>query len=361
VARGYLNRPDLTSEKFISNPFNNEPGSRLYKTGDKARYLSDGSIEFLGRIDNQVKIRGLRIELGEIESVLSQYPAVEETVAIVREDNPGDKRLVAYIVPDFERAFTVRQLLNLEKDGRYAVGHLLKVPEVPEKTGSTIASNDSAIWTSPKRLISDVRNHLTEKLPAHMVPGAFVLLPTLPLNANGKIDRRALPAPSFRNDSDSCVLPSTSNEEILAGIWQDILGLENVSIHDNFFELGGDSILSIQIISKANIAGLLLTPKQIFQHQTIAELAAVATTETRKAFQGLVTGSLPFTPIQHWFFAKNLPEPHHWNQAFLLEVPPNLNPDLLQQALQQLLLHHDALRLRFNQLEFGWRNNLSPV
>jgi amino acid adenylation domain-containing protein/non-ribosomal peptide synthase protein (TIGR01720 family) len=342
VARSYLNRPDLTSEKFIPNPFSNESGSRLYKTGDQARYLSDGNIEFLGRIDNQVKIRGLRIELGEIESVLSQHPAVQETVAIVREDNPGDKRLVAYIVPDFERAFTVRPSLE--------------VPEVPEKTSSISASNNSLSWTSPKCLISDVRHYLTQKLPAYMVPGAFVLLPSLPLTANGKVDRRALPAPSFRNDSDSIVLPRTATEEILVGIWKDVLGLEIVGVHDNFFELGGDSILSIQIISQANSVGLLLTSRQIFQHPTIAELAAIATTtEARTAEQGLVTGALPLTPIQHWFFVKNLPSPHHWNQAFLLEVPSILNPDLLQQALQQLLLHHDALRLRFNQTEGCWQ------
>jgi amino acid adenylation domain-containing protein/non-ribosomal peptide synthase protein (TIGR01720 family) len=312
LARGYLNRPDLTVEKFIPNPFSNEPGSRLYKTGDKARYLPDGNIEFLGRIDNQVKIRGFRIELGEIEAAITQYPGVREIAVIAREDVPDHKYLVAYIVPNHEGA---------------------------------IAS-------------SDLRGFLKEKLPNYMIPGVFVMLDALPLTPNGKVDRKALPTPDTARQElqADLVAPRTRFEEILAQIWREVFHREVLSIHDNFFEVGGDSILSIQIIFKANIAGLLLTPKQIFQHQTIAELAAVVTTtETRKAEQGLVTGSLPLTPIQHWFFAQNLPEPHHFNQAFLLDVPPTLNPDLLQQALQQLLVHHDTLRLRFHQTEACWQ------
>jgi amino acid adenylation domain-containing protein/non-ribosomal peptide synthase protein (TIGR01720 family) len=311
LARGYLNRPDLTVSKFIPNPFSHKQGARLYKTGDEARYLSDGNIEYLGRIDHQVKIRGFRIELGEIEAAIAQYPGVRETVVIVREDVPGHKYLVAYIVPGSSEA---------------------------------LAS-------------SDLRGFLKEKLPDYMIPGAFVMLDALPLTPNGKVDRKALPIPgTARQELQAESAPRTRFEEILAQIWRQVFHRELISIHDNFFEVGGDSILSIQIISQANIAGLFLTPKQIFQHQTIAELAAVATTtETRKAFQGLVTGSLPLTPIQHWFFAQNLPNPHHFNQAFVLEVPPTLNPDLLQQALQQLLLHHDALRLRFNQSEACWQ------
>ncbi|BAZ19381.1 non-ribosomal peptide synthase (plasmid) [Kalymmatonema gypsitolerans NIES-4073] len=311
VARGYLNRPDLTDEKFIPNPFSNQPGSRLYKTGDKARYLSDGNIEYLGRLDNQVKIRGFRIELGEIEAALTSHPVVQQSLIIAREDVPGHKYLVAYIVPG---------------------------------SSDALAS-------------SDLRSFLKQKLPDYMIPGVFVYLDALPLTPNGKVDRKALPIPdTARQELQAESAPRTRAEEILAQIWREVFHREILSIHDNFFEVGGDSILSIQIISKANRAGLFLTPKQIFQHQTIAELAAVATTpETLKAEQGLVTGSLPLTPIEHWFFAQNLPNPHHFNQAFLLEVPPTLNPDLLQQALQQLLLHHDALRLRFNQSEDCWQ------
>ncbi len=312
LARGYLNRPDLTQEKFIPNPFNNQPGERLYKTGDLARYLSDGNIEFLGRLDRQVKIRGFRIELNEVETVIAQHRSVRETVVMAREDIPGRKYLAAYIVSNHLEALSS----------------------------------------------STLRDFLKKKLPSYMVPGAFVMLNALPLTPNGKVDHRALATPDTASQEleTTFVAARTKLEELLARIWREVLHLQQVGIHDNFFELGGDSILSIQIISKANQAGLQLTAKQIFQHQTIAELATVgSTTGTRKAEQGLVTGSLPLTPIQHWFFAKNLPEAHHWNQAFLLLVPPTLNPTLLQQALKQLLVHHDALRLRFTKSEEGWQ------
>ena len=312
LARGYLNDLGLTAEKFISNPFNDRTGTHLYKTGDNARYLPDGNIEFLGRLDRQVKIRGFRIELSEVETAIASHPAVRETVVVAREDIPGHKYLAAYIV-----------------------------------------SNQKEALTS-----STLRDFLKEKLPSYMVPGAFVMLNALPLTPNGKVDHQALPTPDTASQEleTAFVAARTRLEEILARIWCEVLHLQQVSIQDNFFELGGDSILSIQIIAKTNIAGLQLTPKQIFQHQTIAELATVAsTTGTRKAFQGLVTGSLPLTPIQHRFFAQNLPEAHHYNQAFLLEVPPTFEPTLLQQALQQLLVHHDALRLRFTKSEACWQ------
>lgn len=311
LARGYLNRPDLTDEKFI-NPFSDKVNTRLYKTGDLVRYLPNGNIEFLGRLDRQVKIRGFRIELSEVETAIASHPAVRETVVVAREDIPDRKYLAAYIV-----------------------------------------SSDSEVLTS-----STLRDFLGKKLPSYMVPGAFVMLNALPLTPNGKVDRQALPKPDTTSQEleTTFVAARTSQEELLARIWCEVLHIQQVSIHDNFFELGGDSILSIQIIAKTNQAGLQLTPKQIFQHQTIAELATVAsTTGTRKAEQGLVTGSLPLTPIQHRFFAKNLPEAHHYNQAFLLEVPPTLKPILLQQALQQLLVHHDTLRLRFTKCEEGWQ------
>ncbi|MBV8884811.1 MAG: AMP-binding protein, partial [Chroococcidiopsidaceae cyanobacterium CP_BM_RX_35] len=311
LARGYLNRPDLTTEKFI-NPFSGQINARLYKTGDLVRYLSDGNIEFLSRLDRQVKIRGFRIELSEVETAIAQHPAVRETVIVAREDIPGRKYLAAYIV-----------------------------------------SNHSEALTS-----STLRDFLKKKLPSYMVPGAFVMLNALPITPNGKVDHQALPTPDTASQEleTTLVTARTWQEELLARIWREVLHLQQVSIHDNFFELGGDSILSILIITKAKQAGLQLTPKQIFQHQTIAELAAVgSTTETRQAEQGPVTGSLPLTPIQHWFFAKNLPEAHYYNQAFLLEVPSTFDSTLLQQALQQLLIHHDALRLRFTKSEEGWQ------
>ncbi len=320
LARGYFNCPDLTALKFIPNPFSDQPGTRLYKTGDLARYLSDGNIEFLGRRDHQVKIRGFRIELAEIEAVLAQHPEVRETVVIAGEDRTGNKRLVAYVV------------------------------------SNTVGKQDLAPL---------LRRFLQEKLPNYMIPAVFVMLDALPLTPNGKVNRRALPAPdpSYLSLETSFVPPRNPTEETLAAIWTEVLGVERVGIHDNFFELGGDSILSIQIIARANQTGLQLTPKHLFQHQAIAQLAAVVTDTTQAihAEQGLVTGQLPLTPIQHWFFEQNLPEPHHWNQAFLLEVQPDVNPAILERVVQQLLVHHDALRLRFVRSDSTWQQiNTAP-
>jgi amino acid adenylation domain-containing protein/non-ribosomal peptide synthase protein (TIGR01720 family) len=319
LARGYLNRPDLTAEKFIPSPFSNKPGSRLYKTGDLTRYRPDGNIEYVGRIDNQVKIRGFRIELAEIEAVLSQHPAVRESAVLVWFEANARKRLVAYVVPD------------------------------AREQNSSLSS-------------SELRQFLQERLPEYMVPSAFVLRSKLPLTPNGKLDRKALPAPDRDRPEleEAFATPSTAIEKILAEIWAQVLGLEQVGIDDNFFELGGDSILSIQVISKANQAGLWLTPKQLFQHQTIAQLAAVAATSgTQQSEQGLITGEVPLTPIQHWFFEQNLSDPHHWNQAVLLELRQPLEPALIESVLQELLKHHDALRLRFVRGESGWQQELA--
>ncbi len=255
VARGYLNRPDLTTEKFIPNPFSDRSESRLYKTGDLARYLLDGNIEFLGRIDRQVKIRGFRIELGEIEAMLSQHPGVQAIAVTAREDEPDRKRLVAYIVP---------------------------------RQGESLST-------------TDLRHFLQNRLPEYMMPSAFVYLKALPHLPNGKVDIKALPAPEIvRSElSGAFVAPQTPVEKILAEIWTELLRVEQVGIHDNFFELGGDSILSIQIVARANQAGLQLTPKQLFDCQTIAELAVVASTIQTQPEQELVTEQASFTPLPH--------------------------------------------------------------
>jgi len=330
VARGYLNQPDLTAVAFIPHPFSKAPGARLYKTGDLVRYRTNGNIEYLDRIDEQVKIRGFRIELRGIEAELSQHPAVQEAVVVAREDAARHKRLVAYIVPTHESE------------------------DVREQASANEGSE----------LLPALRNNLEAKLPKYMVPSAFVILSALPLTQNGKVDRQALPEPdATRPEMDEAfVAPRNRTEEVLAGIWANLLGLESVGVYDNFFELGGDSILSMQIIAKAKQAGLQLTPKQLFQYQTIAELAAVAITNRAiEAEQGLITGSLPLTPIQHWFFAENLPDPHHWNQAFMLETRQPLEPMLLERVVQQLLIHHDALRLRFVREKSSWQQiNTSP-
>ncbi|QLE51262.1 amino acid adenylation domain-containing protein [Nostoc sp. C057] len=306
LARGYWQRTELTAEKFIQNA----KLDRLYKTGDLARFRADGNLEYLGRVDDQVKIRGFRIELGEIETVLRQHPQVFQTVVIAREDIPGQKRLVAYVVPH-----------------------------------------------EPQPTTDELRQFLKAKLPNYMVPSAFVQLKALPMTPNRKIDYRSLPAPDLsRGAEDNFVAPQTPTEERLAAIWSEILRLKQVGIHDNFFELGGDSILSIQVISRANQAGIQIAPKQLFQYQTIAELAAVAgMTRSVKAEQGLVTGKVALTPIQHWFFEQKLPESDYFNQSAMLEVPPDLQPELLQQVVQELLLHHDALRLRFVQEGENWQ------
>ncbi len=311
LANGYYQRPDLTAQKFIPHPFA-ETSQRLYKTGDIARYLPNGDIEYLGRIDHQVKIRGFRVELAEVESILSRHPEIEAALAVVREDQPGDKRLVAYVVP-------------------------------ADKSNLSISS---------------LRQFLKEKLPNYMVPSAFVMLDCLPVSANGKIDRRALPIPdSIRPELEATfVAAQNAVEAALAQIWSEVLGVKQVGIYDNFFELGGDSILSIQVVGKANQQGLQVTPKQLFQSQTIAELATVVgTTQAVQAEQGLVTGALPLTPIQHWFFAENFAQPYHYNQANLLVLHQTIKPELLQQVVQQLLVHHDALRLRFTQTDAGWQ------
>ncbi|MEE8586119.1 MAG: non-ribosomal peptide synthase/polyketide synthase, partial [Acidobacteriota bacterium] len=316
LARGYLARPGQTAARFIPDPFSPQPGARLYRSGDLARHREDGLIDFLGRSDFQVKLRGFRIELGEIEAVLMEHPGVAQSVAVVRQDAPGQKRLTAYAVPS---------------------------PNAGEKEG---------------RITSDgLRDFLMERLPAFMVPSAFVLLESIPLTPSGKMDRRALPAPEKPTPSRrALVAPRTPAEAALAEIWSEVLGLGQLGVDDNFFELGGDSILSIQIVAKANQAGLGITVKQAFQHQTIAELAAVAGTSTPiRAQQGLVEGAVPLTPAQHRFFELGLQAPHHWNQHVLLEARTGLSPQILDQAVQLLLRHHDALRLRFEPDGSSWR------
>jgi amino acid adenylation domain-containing protein/non-ribosomal peptide synthase protein (TIGR01720 family) len=318
LARGYLRRPELTAERFIPHPFSGSPGARLYRTGDLARYLPDGSVEFLGRRDSQVKVRGFRVELGEIEAALAKHPAVREAVVVVREDNPGTRRLVAYVTGG--------------------------EPRVPDADA--------------------LRAFLKEKLPEHLVPAAIVTLPSLPLSPNGKVDRKALPAPdaSHSEQTRPFVAPRDEVERKLAELWAQVLGRERVGVHDNFFELGGDSIVSIQVVARARQAGLHLTPRQLFQRQTIAELATVVTA-ARSALgeQGPVRGQVPLTPIQRSFFERGLPEPQHFNQAVLLELREPVDAGLLEQALRKLVEHHDALRMRFFRTGDGWEQlNAGP-
>ncbi len=225
VARGYLNRPELTAEKFIPDPFSEQPGNRLYKTGDLVRYLPDGNIEFLGRIDHQIKLRGFRIELGEIEAVLTQHPEVKQAVVLCREDDPNDKRLVAYVV---------------------LRSHL-----------------------SHSEITNELRHFLQNHLPEYMIPAAFIILDSLPLTPNGKVDRQALPAPK-KLQLQNFVAPRTPAEEVVAEIWQEVLKCDRVGINNNFFELGGHSLLATQVISRLRqVFQIELPLRSLFEAPTV--------------------------------------------------------------------------------------------
>ncbi len=301
VAEGYWNRPELTAERFLPDPFADAPDARMYRTGDLVRWRPDGNLEYIGRTDHQVKVRGFRVELEEIEHAILQLPYVKDAAVVAHEKQPDTKQLVAYVV---------------FKD---------------------------------KGSISDLKGELKSRLPEYMVPAVFVQMESLPYLPSGKIDRRALPQPweMPTERKSEYVAPRNEKERILAEIWQQILGVKEIGVNDNFFELGGDSILSIQVIARARQQGLQITPMQIFQYQTIAGLAAVVQeAQAVKAEQGLVTGSAPLTPIQHWFFHEQFLHPEHWNQSLLLEVHEKLDPTHLQSVTKALLEHHDALRLR---------------
>lgn len=319
VARGYLNRPELTAERFVPNPFGRDAGERLYRSGDLARRMPNGDIEYLGRIDHQVKIRGFRIELGEIESVIGLHPLVRETIVLAREDSPGDKRLVAYVVADADR----------------------------------------------RGIIEELKALLGAKLPEYMVPAHFVRLAALPLTPNGKVDRRALPMPEIvRGDlSKPYAAPGTPTEVTMARIWSTVLGVEQVGIDDNFFELGGDSILSIQVIAKCRAAGMEITPRDLFKSSTIAALAQSvrSASPVASADAGVPSGAVPLTPIQHWFFEQESDVSDHWNQSFAFEVPPDVDVDVLEEALHRVVLHHDALRLRYRRIGEVWRQEYAPA
>ncbi|MHC5714684.1 MAG: amino acid adenylation domain-containing protein [Nostoc sp.] len=318
LARGYLNRPELTIDKFIFNPFSSGRGARLYKTGDLARYLSDGNIEFLGRIDHQVKIRGFRIELGEIEAILAQHPALTQTIVIAREDVIGDKQLVAYIVAS------------------------------PELTPSQ----------------ADLRHFLQGQLPEYMVPAYFVFLDTLPLNPNGKIDRRALPAPDTftLGLSTKFVAPENLTEEVLASIWAKVLRLEQVGIHDNFFELGGHSLLATQVISRIRQAFRIEIPLQLlFENPTIATLAEALpqnqTLENAPQNQTIPqvanreSASLSFAQQRVWFLEQLQPNSPAYILSNAQRLMGKLNADVLQQSLDAIVVHHQALRTNFIKVD----------
>ncbi|SDF13077.1 non-ribosomal peptide synthase domain TIGR01720/amino acid adenylation domain-containing protein [Pseudomonas extremaustralis] len=307
LARSYHRRAALTAERFVPSPF--ADGVRLYRTGDRVRQRADGVIEYLGRLDHQVKLRGLRIELGEIETRLLQHPGVREAVVLVQ----GGKQLVAYLVPQDE------------------------------------APTDLKAW-------------LLGSLPEYMVPTHMLYLDRLPVTANGKLDRKALPVPDAAAQQ-AYSAPQTPAQQALAAIWSDVLGIPQVGLDDNFFELGGDSIISIQVVSRARQAGLRLSPRDLFQYQSVRSLALVATFEQAAAIdQGPVSGEVLLTPVQRGFFAQAIPARAHWNQSLLLTPREALEPARLEAALTQVINHHDALRLRFVEQADGWQQtHAAPI
>nr|WP_233223421.1 non-ribosomal peptide synthetase [Amycolatopsis sp. CA-128772] len=312
LARGYLDRPGLTADRFVADPFGD--GTRLYRTGDVVRWRAGTGwvLDFLGRSDDQVKIRGFRIEVGEIEAALRRHPDVGEAVVLAREDTPGHKRLAGYVVP-----------------------------RRPVETAA-------------------LREFLGKSLPGHLVPGALVLLDRFPLTPQGKIDRRALPAP---RTARAHTAPRGAAEELVTRVWAEVLGVERVGAADNFFELGGDSILGIQVVARARQLGLRLSAKDVFLRQTPAALAAAgvwAGPAVREAPRP--SGPVPLSPIQHWFFETITERPGHFGQWVSAEVGPDVDRAALRTAVEALAGHHDALRLRFRRVGGEWRQEYTdPV
>ncbi|HSE18766.1 MAG TPA: amino acid adenylation domain-containing protein [Pyrinomonadaceae bacterium] len=328
LAREYLRRPELTAEKFVPHPYSNEPGARLYRTGDLVRWLADGTLEFVGRIDQQVKLRGFRVELGEIESVLNEHEAVRESAVLARMDQPGERRLAAYVVTT--------------------------------DAGQTI---DKA----------ELRSYLRERLPEYMVPSAYVQLESLPLTANGKVDRRALPAPDHAGESRAQYeAPRTPLQEILCGIWAEVLRTKQVGIRDNFFELGGDSIRSVRVVALARAQGLQFSLQQLFQHQTIEELAPVVResgpqveqrsepfslvrAEDREKFGPEIEDAYPLSLLQAGMLFHSEYEResalYHVYSSYHVRAP--YDEAALREAFRRLVRRHAVLRTSFDLTSYS--------
>ncbi|MCL8467779.1 non-ribosomal plipastatin synthetase PpsC, partial [Bacillus subtilis] len=303
VARGYLGRPDLTKEKFVPHPF--APGDRLYRTGDLARWLPDGTIEYVGRIDDQVKVRGYRVELGEIESALRQIDGVKEAAVLARTAQTGSKELFGYI--------SVKAGTNAEQ----------------------------------------VRSLLARSLPNYMIPAYIIEMETLPLTSNGKLNRKALPEPNFTS-KQTYAPPRNDLEDQLVLIWQEVLGIQRIGIEDSFFELGGDSIKALQVSARLGRYGLSLQVSDLFRHPKIKDLSPLIRKSERIIEQGPVQGDVPWTPVQQWFFSQDIEERHHFNQSVMLFHSGRLSENAIRPALKKLAEHHDALRMVYRNDDRRW-------
>ncbi|MCX4863850.1 non-ribosomal peptide synthase/polyketide synthase [Streptomyces sp. NBC_00825] len=305
LARGYAGRYGLTAERFVASPFGG-PGERMYRTGDVVRWLPGGVIEFAGRADDQVKVRGFRIELGEVERALAGHPEVEQAVVVVREDQPGVKRLVGYVVAG----------------------------------GASSA---------------ELREFVGRSLPEYMVPAICVVLAELPVTANGKVDRRALPEPDLSVLLRDYAAPRTEAERVVAEVWAQVLGVDRVGVLDNFFELGGDSILSIQVVSRLRRAGLVVSPQDVLVRQTVAGVAAVAREAGAVDAGPAVTGPVVLSPIQEWFLETHPVAPDHFGMSMDIRLAEGVDTDLLSAAIPVVLSHHEGLWVRFSRTAEGWR------
>lgn len=308
LAQGYLGQPELSAERFVASPF--DPAERLYRTGDLCVQRADGAIEFLGRLDGQVKVRGFRIELGEVEHHLGTCPGVEKVHVMPRRNDAGNTELAAYF---------------------------------------------TACKSQPAPALEALVTHLEKVLPRYMLPAHFVLLDAMPLNRNGKVDRTALPppedgclAPQAHDASSHDSMPAGSKEAVLLDAWSSVLGLDAIGLHDNYFALGGDSIQAIQIVSRLRAKGYALKVTDLMRYPTIGQLAPMLAAGTaQRARAARSEENIPLTPIQHWLIERKLPALHHFNQSVLLRLPAGSDPQRLRRALAAIEAQHEALRLRF--------------
>ncbi|MCU7496664.1 MAG: amino acid adenylation domain-containing protein [Ignavibacteria bacterium] len=321
VGRGYLNRPELTAEKFIPDAFSDIEGSRLYRTGDLARYKPDGTIEFMGRSDNQVKLRGFRIELGEIEEVLMQHEMVNSAAVILKE-RKGRKYIASYV--------TLR---------------------------------DTSTGSLDKAHSDEIREFLKKQLPEYMIPTSIIILKEMPLQPSGKIDRRALPEEVKGSTPEEELVPKSVKEKILLEVWKEVLGVEKISLNDNFFEIGGDSILAIQVVARAREKGIKIQPLNLFQHQTIPELALQVSdsSEENPNEEDYSDAGIELTPVQQSFFEQDPEQRNHWNQSVFFETSDRVDLQALKEIIKSVIRHHDILRSVFISEGGRWKMRVKAM